>query len=220
MLTLDHSLDYRIWVNRETVTLTQVDLAGDTITSGIDAKRRPVGAKEAAASFGVYTQTDTNWYLPATLVTGRVRPRDRITDADGTVFTVLEAPLLNLGSIWKCVSRDLVLTAGLRDLVAFQRPTNAQDAAGNREPTFATLAQDVPARVQETARTVKDALGRRVTEVTYSVWVDRTLAVTHEDRVLWTPAGESSPRVLEIQGTKDAENIQALFMVEAVWRGF
>jgi len=57
-MTLDLSLDYQVWDNREAVTFGSRSTRGVALTAVADAKRRALTYKELAAANGAYTGQD------------------------------------------------------------------------------------------------------------------------------------------------------------------
>jgi hypothetical protein len=214
-LALNTAINYKVRVNRETVTLTHVraDTANkqETVTN---AKRRPTSFREQAASGGRYTSRDTTWWLPEVFVKrGAVKPGDKITDADGVEFTVLESPLVCLNADYKCVSRALAIEHNLCDRVDIYRPAKHQwqSESGGREPLFFLYREQLPCRFQETGRQVVDKFGKRLTEISYDLFMESTLPVTNEDQF------RSGGKIYDMVAARNADRIDELSVIQLTW---
>lgn len=189
-MTLDLSTDYLVWDGRETVTFTAHQHASPTDTNYTltDALRRALTFKEMAASGGVYTTQDRRWIIPQAMLTaagfaGKPRPADWLTDAQGVRWTVLATDFQVLQSVWLLTTRNLVLAAGLYDLISLWRPANLVDPAGSRGGPFVQVYADVPARIQEQDGEARDERGQRITVRRYTVYLGQRLEVIQEDRM-------------------------------------
>lgn len=184
------------------------------------AKKRPLKARELAASGGVYTALDRLWLLPNALIPAGYSPKpaDVLTDSAGTRWTVLEAENTRNGSTWRLTCRDLVLALDLRDKIDVERAALSQDAAGAVVKLFPSgpapnggklLFAAVPARVQLLTDEIKDERGIRGFSGTHAIIVGQELTgVTNEDRVALTVAGKTT--YYDIVGYHNATRIDEL----------
>lgn len=206
----------------EAVTYTSVnDDDGDTDVSVGHAMRNNVSAREVSASLGRYQSGDVSWEFRESELSGVTpKPGDYVTDAGGTRYTVLDAMADDWANFVRVTSRNLKIAEGLRHSVDWYEPspTQSADDAGHREPTFVPRRLGLACRVQETGRNPVEAMGKRVTVVTYDVILERRIEPTHEGQLRWTPAGEPQ-RILEITGATDPDRIDALQRLSCVWRG-
>lgn len=208
--------DQPILEGHEAVTVTSVRRTGDATASTATAVRYPMTTREASASFGVYQLGDVVWTLDTSEVSSiaPLKPRDKVTDSDGIDWTMLDAVKSPIANFWKCTTRALAIVNDLADRMDIYRPrpTQAQDDPGNREPVFMPFKLNLACRIQEISRNVVDAFGKRVTEIGYEIFTAETLAVTNEDQI------RANGRIYDITGMVDAERIDALGKILAVWR--
>lgn len=185
--------DWKVWNNRETVVVRSrrtVDGVTDWAVHSVSAKRRALQFRDLAASGGVYTPQDLKWCVPAELIAplGDLKPGDIIEPADGAQWVMMPdgVSLNTWKSWWGCVCRNLVVAHDLRELIDVWAPTNAQDAQGNRAPTFTALHSKIPGRIQPIDGTVEESLGKRAITKRYTAYlatqltVAQNLAITNE----------------------------------------
>lgn len=169
---MDLSGDWRVWDNRESITYVVESRSGDTSHSVADCKRRALTFRELATSGGAYTAGDRAWLIPVQRLPSGVTPKiaDRVLDAGGTAWTVLDAGLNTWQTWWRLTTRNIVLAAGLTEDLTLWQPTNGQDDAGVRQPTY-TLAATVVGRVQEVEASAQEQMGKRQTVRRFQAWV-------------------------------------------------
>jgi hypothetical protein len=208
-MTLDVSRDYLTWENREPVTHTGTT---DTAATAVqDARRFPVRRHEQAASGGVYRGDDRVWCLPAVQCSFEPLPGDRVTDSAGTVWTVLEAKPVGLGSSlshYRLVTRDLVLAERLRDTLDVERPAITYDASGVALRAWAAAYSGIPCRIQPQEANAIEERGLYGFEGTHLGFVDRQLTLTAEDRVL------SNGVYYDLKGWHNAQRIDELQVLD------
>lgn len=198
-------------------TFRSTRTAGNVDVSLGNAIPYPVTIREQAASGGRYQAGDVTWSLrTAELGTVQPKPADLIIDEAGARWTILEATPAAFASFVRAVCRNLAIAYDLRDAIDIYRPdpTQEDDAAGNREPSFLPLSLGAICRVQETARRTVDTLGKLSAEVDYVVYLEQQIALTHEDQIRW------NGKVLEIIGSVDPDRIDVLQRIDCIWRGF
>jgi hypothetical protein len=181
--------DWRLWPNREAVTL-RVVAPLDTYTAHAlpDAKRRAPTWKERTASAGVYTATDLVWLIPDEVLdtAGAPVPKagDQVRDAGSTDWTVLEVAVGKFGQTHRCVTRSLALHDPLRDSATVRRPAPAPDASGLRRPNLAVLAAAVPCRLQPDGwQEEPETAGRVTTRSRYRCYLGQALLLRAGDVV-------------------------------------
>lgn len=210
-MNLDFGNDYQIWDNPEAVTLVSVATAGNTNVPVATALRLPMTTKEIVASGGVYTGQDVIWMLPGALLGATVpKPADRVQDAAATDWTILEVSKGILDRMYKCTARDLVLANGLRDAVDIFRPTNSQDAVGNRVPIYGAVPiySAIPGKLQDLGGDAEDVHGKRGLRKRYSCWLGQRVVVTTEDQV------RVSGVTYQITGYADPDRIDVLMRLD------
>ena len=216
-LTLDLSADYAVFDNLEAITYTAVKNAGNVTASIPKALKRALNFKELAASGGVYTSKDGKFIVPTTLLTAASivpKPADLITDGDGVVWTVLEANTQVFDTVAHCVVRAMAIAYDLRDLVTIKRPTNSQDAAAGRMPTFADLYTSLACRIQEQDGSEQVERGKRLTRKTYTIFLGQQVSVETTDRVM-----DADSNIYEIKAWRNPDQIGQLMelSVERRW---
>lgn len=206
--------NYTGWDNVEPVTLISVAKSGETLVDLPTVKRRAPSFKELSASGGVYTAQDLVFLVPKKVVDtaggSRPKPADVIRDADGIRWTILECPLNTLKSTYRCMTRDMILAADLRDTLTIKRPLElTTDDAGGREYEYENIYQGIACRFQEVNAGELDERGQRLTVKRYNVWVERRLYLTIEDQAV-DPDGN----IYEVKGWQDADRIDQLQMLQ------
>lgn len=215
VLTLNTAANYKYRTGTETVRLTRVRNVGDMSCTITNAKRRPVGFRQQAESMGVYTARDVNWWLPKAKTLGDApKPGDKITDSDRIVWTVLESPLFCQRADYKCVSRALAIEHKLCDRCDVFRPapSQGQDIAGNREPSFYPYKTNIACAFQEASRQVVEKFGKLVTEISYDVTLEEDFDLTNQDQV------RAFGRTYDVTGYRNATSITELAVAQVVWR--
>ena len=217
-------LDMAQWDMTESVYLESVrgpSMEQRELRSSTDfvsvAKRRNVTIREQAASGGVYTGSDVNWHIPATLLVSGVIPRvgDVVIDGKQRRWTVLEVQENHWGQHFKLTTRDLRIAHNLRDTIIIQRATIIKDAAGVNVKLFppdggSVTYNNLPCRVQLISEQVLDERGIRGREGTYTITADRQIDVNTEDRILW------GQLILDVVGYRQAELISDLPVLDAL----
>lgn len=203
--------DYRNWVDRESVTYHSRSRGGDVSYSLTDCKGRAISRRELAASAGVYTAQDRVWLLPTEIIPAGLSPKpaDLIVDSAGTRWTVTpECGLNTLGTWWRMICRDLVLSAQLREMVSVHRPDAAQDASGNHNPTYSAIYNQVPSRVQVRTKQRVEVRGKYLLESTVDVYVAGPLELFQGDQVR-----DELGVVYEVQGHGEPDRIDQLQVI-------
>ena len=210
-VSLDTSTDDAVWDNVSDISFASVSKTDDALTCIMRAHRHAIGRKELAVSNGVYVPEDTIWRLPRRSM-GTVVPkvRDRITDVENVVWTILEVSRIAATQRYRCVCRDLILVENLRDSILIETPSYTFDTAGIRIKTFTSKYAGLPARVQPITSEIVDERAIRGFKTTHTVIVDRQLSVTNEDRIVL-----ENGRILEIRGYRDPERIDELPQIDA-----
>jgi hypothetical protein len=210
---IDTSQNYLVWDACEPIIFGSANksmgnqqakhvISNQEITVGL-AKRRAPTTKELSTSNGAYTGADLVWIIPRLeYQTGfpPPKPGDYVLDNDGVQWTILPAGVSfnALKSDWKCFTRNLVLAYQLYDLIDIQRPAISYDAAGaivrswpdDAIPQGATIAYQLPAKVQLLTQQSSLALGVSGMRGDYAVIINKDLELVKSDRVAWyTPKG-------------------------------
>jgi putative lipoic acid-binding regulatory protein len=123
------------WIKPVTVAGTEIETA----------LRRAINTKEREASGGKYLSSDVVFHLDAAEQVTRPAIGSTIVDDDGT-WTVLETAWQTLAKRWRCVCRQLSIDSSLT--VTILEASFTKGTTGAMEPTFATVAEDVVAKVQ------------------------------------------------------------------------
>lgn len=204
MVELDVTGDLLIFDGLETITLLQPDSAGvDQSTTIEDALRRNIPKREAANSNGEYSTEDTRFHFQTTDATPRIG--DRITDQDGTTFTILEPWYDTLNSRWKCVARNLDVFYELDTIAKIQVAEFTQGTSGEQVCSWKTIAT-VTASIQEQGmnsqgETEKDVFADRTFEVILKT--DKTVSPKH--RIV-----DIKGNTYQVTSSSNKDNISAL----------
>src|SRR5262245_48595537 len=128
-MQIDFSQDYQVWDNTQNATL--IATSGDEIDL-FNVAKHAITLKEAAASNGAYTTSDAIFTLPGPAVDPDFPPAAgyKLVDAAGVRWTVLETNQSDFDTVWKLTCRNLKLHFDLRDLIHYEEPVLAKDAAG------------------------------------------------------------------------------------------
>lgn len=234
VLSVNALSNYQIWGNTEEVFLYSVTRGGATGTALVTgnpceidtAKRRAPTYKELSASNGAYTGQDLVWLLPAALMNGAPnapKPGDRIKDAAGNTWTVLEAALNALKSTWRLMTRNLALAHQLYDLIDIQRSAVTYDAAGGAlrgwpddpSPTGTVVYASLPAKVQLLTQATSEVLGVFGLKGTYAVFVGQDVVIQKMDRIAWKPTGGAAT-YLDILGQHNPQRIDELPILDCI----
>lgn len=214
-VSIDHSDDWQVWDGLETVTYASTRTAtgaGGNAYAIVTAAalRADTQQSETEPSGGRYAKGRLVWDLPASYLPGiECKPGDTLTDARNDTWTVLESRWQVQGTIYRLETINLAVAYDLRELVSITRPTNTQDAAGGRVPTFAAVYSGVQARIQETTADVTDGMGRRQARRTYQVFIGSRPTLLIEDRLV-----DSAGVVYEITGWHAPDRIDQLMTLD------
>ena len=174
---------------------------------------RAITTREAAISDGKYTASDVRWHLAATELSAPPRLGDRIVDASGEAWTVLEAQLATCGSRWKCTARNLALVGGLNTFVAILREVAGKGPSGAVEPTYVPYASAVRARIQELTAKRGEQHGRQSGVVKAKIYLAEQVLVDNGNRI---QAADGT--TYEVTGYERPDSIASLFTINAIRR--
>lgn len=122
--------------------------ARDSTTLAVEhSLRRAISHREAAASDGKYTTSDVTFHLPVSEVADRPELGSYIEDADGD-WRILEVAKETLSNRWRCVCRNLGITAGLDTLLTLEVSAYDKGTGGAQEPTWSVEETDLRGKVQ------------------------------------------------------------------------
>ena len=202
--------DYLVWDNTCTVSYVSVNKTGDQNFCPSGCHRHAISRKELAASDGVYTPDDVVLRIPRPMLAVKPKPRDRWTDEEGEVFTVLEVGRIVGVQRYRLVCRNLIIAHELNDLIDIQRATITYDSAGVKIKTpWTVVYPQLAARVQPITSETVDERGVRGFKTTHTIILSQEVVVTNEDRVSF--AG----RFYEIRGYHNPERIDELPVIDA-----
>lgn len=182
---LDFSGDQTALDNLEPVTFTSARIAGDVTVTVEDATIDWVSLREAAASNGAYQIGDTKFTVRRSALAdlGGAKVADRVTRADGSVWTVLSAAPPGIEGVWNLTTRNLTLANDLRGTGTLSRPVTAQTAAGRSAKTsYTDVAANIPCRVQPEGGTAADSLGQRTMPKRYTAYLGQQVDARASDR--------------------------------------
>jgi hypothetical protein len=222
--------DDSVWDNCEQVQVTNTRRPGSMVDVIPRALRRAITMKELTASNGAYQANDEVFLIAARFIQPSNAPEmgDLITPADGQVFTVIGQDFIVQRNVYRFTTRNLAIAFNLQDVIDIQRPAITFDNAGVRIKLWPDNAPPLPVggsvlysklacRVQEIEATITDERGIRGLLKKYTVIVARQISVTNEDRIAWTPIGQTGQpvRYLEIRGYHNPERIDELPSIDA-----
>jgi hypothetical protein len=204
MVELDVTGDFDTFDYREAITLLQPDTAGVDVSVAIQyALRRNIPTREAAASGGRYRASDTRFHFETEDGTPRVA--DRIIDADGTTFTILEARYDTLASRWRCIARDLTVAYNLDTLVSVDEGVTSKGDSGEQIRTWRQIARPQASITEQTmsqqGETEKGVHAERTFEII--LLTDTDLSPNHRITDL-------NGKTYQIVSTSQKDNISAL----------
>ncbi len=202
--------DFLVADGLEPVTLERTDGAPPTVVA--HALRRAVATAEADASGGKYTANDTVWNLPSSELTSPPRLGDRLVDAQGTRWTMIEVDSLTLGSRIRCRARNLALAEGLDQQVNILRASWTQVPDGSPIAAWNLWRVNVAARVQPLAAAAIEEDARTQTRRRVKVYLAEPLPLDHNDRVAH---GANVYRIVSCERSEALEHLQTL-VVELV----
>lgn len=183
-MDLDFSDDWQIWDNKEAVDIITTDGTEYTVRSVLF---QDLTLKEQQASGGAYVASDRKVMVPRSLLSdydATLKPKDRITREDGSVWTILEVGLNTFETWWAATVRNLAIAFDLRDLLTVKRPVNTKDNALGRVATFANVYTSIPCKIQDDVSEDSDQFGKKITRRRFKIWVDRQLILTAEDQLV------------------------------------
>ena len=228
MSRVDLSKDYLGWDNTEAATLESTRRTGSMISRIEVVKRRAITAREVQASGGAYVPSDVNWHIPAAELPTNIVPKkgDVVVDGQSNRWTCIEIAHnkhdYNGPQTYKMVCRNLTIQEDLKHVIDIQRPEITFDAAGVKvkrwpdddDPRGSVVYDEMAARVQLQSQEIADEHLKRGFRETYSVIVDRQVAVEDEDRIKWTHLGVT--KYLDITGVQSPDRFDELPVISAV----
>jgi hypothetical protein len=214
--------DYQVWDDTETLTVFSAPRNDLIQFPAKNAFRRALTTREKAASNGAYTGQDLVFLIPSPESQKPddhfpFKPGDVVVDAKLTSWTVLEAGSIAWTNLWRLVTRNLVLTHGLRNEVTILRPTITTHAGGHPVfswgPDATKVVENLPARVQ-LMETTPDVLNDvDSAHERFTVILGQQVTLETEDRIVVTK-GQRQGIALEWQAMRNADRIDELPVVE------
>lgn len=118
--------------------------ARDTAGRNIAAVRRALARQEAEASAGRYLADDVVFHLPASDDVPEPDVGATLTEADGTMWTILELRRETLHTRLRCLCRRRRIIAELTELATFYRAVWEKTASGVPVAQWRELRRGVP----------------------------------------------------------------------------
>jgi len=170
---------YLPWL--ETVTVTSVRPNSTDQEGECEAGVYKLTGVEGAPSYGVYTKHTVRFTLSYADLPFDPKPRDRIT-WKGDAYTVLSATGSDWQQFWVADAVNLVLAEDLRQTGTLTRWAATQDAAYRQaQAASATLAADVPCRLQPLGWSADDTLDRRTGPKRFAAFLASALDARAKD---------------------------------------
>ena len=176
--------DYLIFDNLEAVSFVAVANSGDSTTSISSALRRAMSYKEMMASGGQYTGKDLVWWIPYTLLSA-AKTKDKVVDAAGVSWVVLDSTLNTLQTWWRLVTRNPTIAYDLRQLVTLAKNNTEQDEGKQRAPVWSPYKAACPASVTRDSLDIADAFGQRTGKSSYTVVIEEVADLSIEWQIWW-----------------------------------
>lgn len=205
----------------ESITLSARSDGTGSNQATASALRRAVGHKEAQASNGLYTSSDVVWHLPQEDITTPPALGDVIIDNDLAEWTILARRDDTLSDRWRCVTRNLVASELLTDLVTIQVAYATVGDTGAHETTWSDMTDALRGRIQRAftrssnaasggARVISKA-GTRTLEAEYTLFIRERVELKGKHRIV----DQNGNRYL-VTGYRDPERIDKLTEVDLV----
>jgi head-tail adaptor len=210
-MTFDPSADFvSVCDGLEAVTLHHRRGESETIANAL---HREVTTREAIASNGKYTTADTRFHFPVSSVDSMPMLGDRIEDASGEYYTILEVQSATLGKRYKCVCRNLAIVNGLDSIITIEKAAYAKGTQGAIERTWKTWRK-TRARIQPIESTRDKEAGAQRTIKRYSIVLDTNEPIDNSCRFL-----DAEGHLYRFEKSTGSEEIGGLQTVEVSgWR--
>lgn len=176
----------------------------DTIT----ALRRAITQREADKSNGKYTTADVVFHLAISQVAVQPELGSWIVDDDGD-WRVLEVAKQTLNARWRCICRNLAITAELDQRVVIQVCTYEKGDSGALEPHWENVAENVLAKVQLIEGERETEHNAKQTKRRATVFFASQFLLTTNHRILGADGG-----IYRVLKWSNPDRIDALFEVE------
>jgi hypothetical protein len=182
--------DFSLYVDNLT-TLTLAVRGGSTYTV-LFAHKNQIGLKEHVPSGGDVKQGDVIWQfsVDCTYTSGgsssglalesltEIPLGSTLTEANGTVWTILTATLQVWTSKWECACRNLTVVASLDTVVTVQVANYTKDdVTGELRENWATVTSTLAAKIQPEQDTVEVKQGQTQTDRTYRITLATELTI-------------------------------------------
>ncbi len=163
---------WKYWHGKETVTLV-VSGTPEISYSVDEAKRFEVTTRDIPTQkTGAFVGADLIWIIPSAKLPGILNPKiaDRVVDAYGNSYTVLDTFENGWRNWWKLTTRNLVFAYSLKDVISHWTAQNSKDSGGGRiAGTYTKVKENVPAKIQEITSAREDLLGKRQARRIYEI---------------------------------------------------
>jgi hypothetical protein len=169
----------------EAVTLVRRGASDVAVTSAL---QRAVNTRELAAGNGKYLAGDTRWHLPFAEVLDQPNVGDRIKDASGEFYHVLDVFAETITRRWKCISRNLRIAMGIDSHVRVQEATIANVRGVANRVWRTTRVVDARVQPNESRNTEEEQAHQQI----------RTATIYFAEDVELKPAS----RLIEPNGTQ------------------
>jgi hypothetical protein len=181
-VTFDPADDFPAVIDRVEPVLLYPAGSGSSISIS-SALRRAQAVSERAGSGGRVTASEARWHLYVTSLGHTPAIGDRIVDAAGGAWTILQVALVG-NRRFVCQTRDLVMLHGLCERVDIQRAVWTKDAAGAARATWHLWRSGLRARIQPHDAVATSADARDHLAATHRVLLAEPLAVDENCRVV------------------------------------
>lgn len=171
------------------------------------ALSRQITNKEAAESNGAYVIGDLVWSLPVEEVSVAPKPRDTITEADGTIWTIIAVDRATLRTRYRCWCKRYRLEDLLDTTVDIELGTAVSGVRGQVTFTYTTAYASVAARIQPISMTAEAEAERRILAPTHMIYLGSAVTVDARHRI---KHGSTYYRLVSVKGQESLNGLTVL----------
>lgn len=168
---------------------------------------RQITTKEAAESNGAYVVGDLVWSLPAEEVAVAPKPRDTITEADGTIWTIVAVDRATLRTRYRCWCKRYRLEDLLDTTVDIEIGTAVPGVRGQVTFAYAAVYSSLAARIQPISMDAEAEAERRILAPSHKIYLGSAVTVDARHRV---KHGTTYYRIVSVKGQESLNGLTVL----------